>query len=85
MSLLEKKIKTAMETLKNNEEQLTEIGLDKLTVNGEQYFTDQEIQVIEDLGGINRTIYLSDIGELKEAIPKAIYDQKITDSNYLLK
>ena len=65
------KFKEAISVLRANEEYLTD--LHKLKADGEQYFTDKEISLLDDTGKLNRLISLYELGTLYGAL----YDKSV--------
>ena len=60
---LAEKFKVALSTLRDNEEGLTG-KLYALKVDGQQYFGNKEIEIMNAVGGLNRLIYLCEVGML---------------------
>jgi hypothetical protein len=61
------KFKVAIQTLRDNEEFLTD-NLNRLKVDGNSYFTEKEILLLNEVGKLNRLINLYELGTLNEAL-----------------
>ena len=61
------KFKTAIQVLRDNEEYLTD-DLSRLKVEGQQYFTNKELDLMNSTGKLNRLINLYELGTLYDAL-----------------
>ena len=74
------KFKTAIQILRDNEEYLTD-QLGKLKVEGEQYFTNKEVELLNATGKLNRLISLFELNTLYEALYHKSVQKTLTRQN----